>query len=222
MVKGSNRSSLSGRAIAIGVVATVIACHKQTLPQSVGKPVSICAAGHTISVLENKRYGTAVEVCGHVISPDGIQRVWEVERLYLRDKAGAGREFVPDDAASLQQSFGYYADVWSPDQEFLVLPLGRFEGFAVMVAAKGLEGLAAGQQGAIRLVDPGKDGDTGLWHEFGGWRQGHLLEFSAGLSGDKVSFTADVTSGRVWSATANRFEAITTKGRSKVLPSPPQ
>lgn len=221
MVTRPNRTARRGTAITLGVVVMIIACHKPTTPPSVSKSASGCAAGQTISVLENQRYGSAVEVCGQVISPDGIQKLWEVERLYVRNKAGARREFVPDDAASLQQSFGYYAGVWSPDQEFLVLPRGRFEGFAVMVAAKGLEGVAATQRGTIRLVDPGKDGDTGLWHEFGGWREGHLLEFSAGLSGDKVSFTTDVTSGRVWSATANTFEAITTTGRSKVLPSPP-
>jgi hypothetical protein len=98
----------------------------------------------------------------------------------------ARRFAIPIDADSLYQSLGYYTDVWSPDLEFLVLPLGRFEGYAVFKSAKAMTEIAAGKPNDfIRIQSPS---GIRFWHKFGQWVASSSFEFEAGLSDDFGSF----------------------------------
>jgi len=63
------------------------------------------------------------------------------------------------------------------------------------------------------------DESTGLWHEFVGWDDDHILRFSAGLSNKFVEFEFNPASGVVHTnaETASSFIAVTKNGIDKVL-----
>jgi hypothetical protein len=182
---------------------------------SAAPPDSDCAPGRRLLIAPNDRYGARVELCGDPRQPEYD---WEVEAVFVRDRHGRRGQFAAGDPISLEQSSVYFKEVWSPDGEFLVLPLGRFQGFAVYPARTAVEAIQTeGGARQLRLVDPLEVGYTALWHAFVGWHGPHLLDFVAGMSGEKVRFVADVSSGQVYSTSPEPFEVLASGGRQKIL-----
>jgi hypothetical protein len=103
------------------------------------------------------------------------------------EKAGTVVRFTPIDESSLKESAGFFKDVWSPDDEKLILPLGRYEGFVIFHATTALQDLAQNRFNQTIAVEL-KSG-TRLWHQFRRWRGGTCVEFDAGLSGVQTIFT---------------------------------
>jgi hypothetical protein len=124
-----------------------------------------------------------------------------VKYLTIKSAQG-GREvrFKPVDPSSLETSAGFFAEVWSPDQEFLVLPLGRFEGFAIAKSSEALQRLSGNTFNDFVRVQL-KSG-VRLWHEFQGWQGPSSFRFSAGLSGQQTPFMYDPPAHLLTSNTA--------------------
>jgi hypothetical protein len=168
----------------------------------------------------NAPYHLAVEFYGEYIGPDGeppTQLV--VDRIVVRDtRTGGVEKFMPDDADTLQSSFGYFTDVWSPDGAYLVLPLGRFQGFAVFASASAMEELREGHSRETIQIRLANGDSPMLWHEFLGWEGERVLRFSAGLSGRAVEFRFDPGTGDVRAETPapGSFRAVTRNGVTAV------
>jgi hypothetical protein len=111
-----------------------------------------------------------------------------IDRVAVRDdRTGTEIPFIPEEPENLNISSGFYTDVWSPDEEFLILPLGRFQGFRIYRAETAIQRLKNGAfDDSIRIrMRP----DTWLWHEFEGWKDRHTFLFTAGLSGDQTRYS---------------------------------
>jgi len=179
------------------------------------------ADGKLLATSFNHRFNLSIEFYGSWVGPDSAPRErWVVARIVSKDgKTGQSIQFTPDDSQTLRDSFGYFADVWSPDFEYLVLPLGRYEGFAVFQAGKVMEELRQQAQEKLQIKLTTKDSPL-LWHQFLGWQRDHVLRFSAGLSGTAVEFRYDPEAKRVYGLTNTfaSFRALTPTGEIPVQP----
>jgi hypothetical protein len=111
-----------------------------------------------------------------------------IDRVAIRDdRTGTEIPFIPEEPDALSISSGFYTDVWSPDEEFLILPLGRFQGFRIFKAETMIQRLKNGTfDDFIRIR---MQNGVGLWHEFEGWKDRHTFAFTACLSGDPARFS---------------------------------
>jgi hypothetical protein len=141
----------------------------------------------------NAKYKLSCNFYGNEVTLDDGRTVSVVSYVTVRDeRSNAESRFTPVDPSSLNEPGGFFQTVWSPDEEFLVLPLGRFDGFAIIRAGEALQRVAdRGYSDFLRI-----EMDTGarLWHEFGRWEQPARFSFNAGLSGDLLPFTYDAAS----------------------------
>jgi hypothetical protein len=132
--------------------------------------------------------GTEVEV--------GDRTVPVIHQLTLRS-AAASREvkYSPVDGPSETDASAYFTDVWSPDEEFVVLPLNRFNGFCIVRAAEVME--LVQKKSCSDTVRVRTETGTGLWHEFEKWEGDKSFIFKAGLSGDMTRLKYDISQGRL-------------------------
>ncbi|HEY5704135.1 MAG TPA: hypothetical protein VIS96_01010 [Terrimicrobiaceae bacterium] len=177
--------------------------------------------GTLLATSHNPRANLSVEFYGTWVGSDAAPREkWVVTRIAINDgSTGKKIRFTPDDPQTLRDSFGYFADVWSPDFNYLVLPLGRYEGFVVLPTGAVTKKLRKQGHGKIQIKLAGDDSPL-LWHEFLGWQRHHLLRFSAGLSGDSVEFQYDPEAKTVYGLanTPASFRAISAMGEIPIKP----
>jgi hypothetical protein len=115
--------------------------------------------------------------------------------IYIEDGNKHKTRFECRDAASVWLSSFAIQPAWSPSHEWLLLPDGRFNGFAAF-RAKELPHALADASKPLRV---GVSDVSGIrwWHEFVGWKSPTVFEFRAGLSGKFTSFECDLTTGQV-------------------------
>jgi hypothetical protein len=141
------------------ILPLMIACASEFKPNS--DPQS--SKPHVIKITPNQKYkleaifsGTDVEV--------GDRKVAVIEQLTIRSsETGQQIQYKRSDGPSSSDAHAYFTDVWSPDNEFLVLPLARFRGFCIERAA---EALAAIQKQSCFDMVPVRFESAALWHQF--------------------------------------------------------
>lgn len=100
-------------------------------------------------------------------------------------------EFIPDDPVSLEMSHASLQNAWSPDGRYLVLPLGRFAGFAVFDFSSPRDVMEYGRRlRDLMLLDMN---GVALWHSDVEWSGNETVLFRAGLSNTEFSFRWNVT-----------------------------
>ena len=122
------------------------------------------------------------------------------QNISIRNKENLWLTFNPIDHDTLRSSKGYYSKVWSPDGKYLVLPLGRIEGFAIFSSRyvqDNLKKLITKQYYGAELVPENtilifSEFEPPLWHEFIGWEGEHTLVVKAGLGKDLKQFRYDI------------------------------
>ena len=172
--------------LAAGLLTLVCSCAPTSSP-----PQAAARRDKELAVKENKKYHVRCVFYGEEVEAGAGRTAKVVRYVALKNESGDEARYAPADAAAAGDSDIYFTDVWSPDEEYLVLPRGRFEGFCIMKAPGAFESVKAGRcDDFIRVRE--KNG-TSLWHEFVGWGGG-LLTFKAGLSGDSFTFRYDLTS----------------------------
>ncbi len=98
--------------------------------------------------------------------PDGV--VNHITYVTLSDlRTNQTIRFAPSGLADLTDPQVFFTDVWSPNHEWLVLPLGQFYGFQVIHAATAMAEIRRRRpEQFIRLQGPQS---VGLSHQFAGW-----------------------------------------------------
>jgi hypothetical protein len=166
---------------------------------------------------ENLKYNLTCLFYGQEVSIRGGEKTKGIDAIVVRDQR-TGREvrFRPIDPESLYQSLGYYTDVWSPDEEFLVLPLGRFDGFAVLKSSEAMNVIATGKPNDFIRVQ--LDNGVRLWHKFDRWADRSSFGFQAGLSDDFASFRYSLTDRllTVQSSNVKSMVGINSKGHLRL------
>jgi len=127
------------------------------------------------------------------------------QEITLKNPQEKWLRFNALDHESLRSSKGYYSQVWSPDYNYLVLPLGRFEGFAIFTAPylqNHMERLVTKQYYGADLVPETtlkifSEFGPALWHEFVGWEGEHTLIIRVGLGNDLKKFWYNIKDNRL-------------------------
>jgi hypothetical protein len=144
-----------------------------------------------LSEAQNTKYQLTCTFHGKLLKLDNGSRQEETEYLTISDRQSGTRiVFKPSDPGSLQNSNGFFTKVWSPNSEWLVLPLGRFEGFRLIKSSQALEQLQNKQEGDFVRVQL-KSG-VRLWHHFDGWQGPASFLFDAGLSDRQFKFVFNI------------------------------
>lgn len=138
----------------------------------------------TRRIFENQKY--RLQCVFHVdqLKTETDRVIAHVSGITIKDQRG-GREaaYVPvDHNDSLDTSQGYFEDVWSPNEEYLLLPAGRFEGFCIIKASEAIKNVEEREcTDSIRVE---QQNGVRLWHQFRQWEGGASFSFKVGLSGD--------------------------------------
>lgn len=127
------------------------------------------------------------------------------KEISIRNAKNRWFTFKPVDQESLRSSKGYFSGVWSPDNKYLVLPLGRFEGFAIFSVSyikRNMQKLITKQYYGAELIPENtlkifSEFGPALWHEFAGWDGEHTLVIRAGLSKDFKQFWYDIDKNKL-------------------------
>jgi hypothetical protein len=128
-----------------------------------------------------------------------------VEGVSVRDgHKGSEAIYSPEGggAEELLTSQAYFADVWSPDGEYLVLPLGPSRGFCVIRSAGALKTLKRRRcDDFIRVLDyrPGAEVKrAAYYHDWGGWQTATAFGFTAGAADGRRAFVYDAARGELY------------------------
>jgi len=146
---------------------------------------------YVIKITPNQKYkleaifsGTDVEV--------GDRKVPVIEQLTIRSsETGQQIQYRHSDGPSTSDAHAYFTDVWSPDDELLVLPLDRFRGFCIVRAAEALAAIQ--KQSCLDTILVRAVAGTAMWHQFEKWDTNQSFIFNAGLSGDRTRLKYDIS-----------------------------
>jgi hypothetical protein len=169
--------------LAAGLLALVSPCAPRSSPPQTAAPRE-----HVLSVKENRKYKVRCVFYGEEMEVGANLKAKVVRYVAVRNEGGDEARYAPLDAAAGDSDI-YFDDVWSPDEEYLVLPRGRSEGFCIVKARGAFEGVKARR--CDDFIKVRETNGTALWHEFVGW-DGESLTFKAGLSGDSFTFAYDL------------------------------
>lgn len=154
-----------------------------------------CGANATqpIFAATNAKYGIATEFFGTWVGPDQDPKTqFSVTRVVVRKAASnASAQYRPADADAAERSLMYFRDVWSPDLEYLVLPAGRFDGFAVFNSRSAVPDVKSNRPAdsvSIRYRGQARS----LPQIFRGWSGGHALLFDVQFETSSISFSYDL------------------------------
>ena len=171
---------------------------------------------YVIKITPNQKYkleaifsGTNVEV--------GDRKVAVIEQLTIRSsETGQHVQYKRSDAPSSSDANAYFTDVWSPDDEFLVLPLDRFSGFCIVRAADALAAIQ--KQSCLDTVLVRAETGTALWHQFENWDTNQSFIFNAGLSDDQIRLKYDILQERLTALEPNVsfLEGENSRGKIKI------
>lgn len=108
-----------------------------------------------------------------------------INRVVFRDnKTGAEVRYEP--TGQIPAGNFYFTEVWSPDEEYLILPIGTFQGFGVFEAKDALKSIKENNYFDTIKVKSVNSGFFG--HDFEKWEDNSTFSFKAGLDGDMFEF----------------------------------
>jgi len=176
-------------------------------------------------VIENSKYALqCIFKLAEMNGDDGSPPIKYVESVSIKNvRTGEDAGYAPVDGNdSLLFSQGYFAEVWSPDEEYLLLPAGRYEGFCIVKAGRALSSIKnrrCTDTIKVELERPDMEVKRlGLWHEFEKWESGSEFSFRAGLENEHVTLRYDIAKRKLVAVagTTNEVVGINKKGRLKV------
>lgn len=123
---------------------------------------------------ENFRYGDNDEFSTKIIR----------HVIFRSNETGAEVEYKP--TGGLPAGDFYFTGIWSPDEEYLVLPIGMFEGFGIFKTKDGLENIKSNKYFDTIKVKLNTSG--WFYHSFEKWEDDSTFSFRAGLDGDMFAY----------------------------------
>ena len=195
--------------IAFSLLLNFAACSRARPPQ----PIKT-ANNFFIKSSENRKYNLACLFHGEEIVTGTGEKLSVIRYVALRDNAtGKELRYVPLDETSISSSQGYFTSAWSPDEEYLVLPRGRFKGFCIIKSGAAFESVEKNQ--CSDFIQIQATNETNLWHEFVKWNDDHTFIFKAGLSGDDFNFAYNLPKQELTALlpSARSFTAENSKGK---------
>lgn len=113
-----------------------------------------------------------------------------IEYIVFKDtKTGQSIKYDPKSDTRQAADF-FFADIWSPDGTYLVLPLGKYEGFAIYNAKTAIPDIMAGKPADTIRVWTGQA--RRFWHNFDGWSGPASFRFKAELEGSSIPYQYNI------------------------------
>jgi len=132
---------------------------------------------HVIKVEPNHKYKLEAIFSGIDVEV-GDRKVPSIQQVTIRSsETGQQFQYSRPDGPSQSDSNAYFTDVWSPDDELLLLPLDRFRGFCIIRAAEALSAIQ--KQSCADTVRVRAQTGSSLWHQFEKWDTGQSFIFNA-------------------------------------------
>jgi hypothetical protein len=169
-----------------------------------------------IRVIENHKYNLEAVFSGYDLEV-GERTVKVIDSLTIRSRVtGQEVKYERADGPSTSDAHAYFTDVWSPDEELLVLPLNRFYGFCIIRASEALDSIQR-QKCAdfvrVRNETPPKEA---FGHDFEKWDGNESFVFKAGLYGDDTRLRYEISSGRLTALDSNLRDIEGENGKGKI------
>ena len=140
------------------------------IEQKTNRKYDLTATFHGI----NFRYGNDNELSAKII-----------RSIIFRDnRTGAEVEYKP--TGDRPAGDFYFTEIWSPDEEYLILPIGTFQGFGVFEAKNALEKIKYNNY--FDTIKVKLDSGGFFAHAFEKWEDDSTFSFRAGLDGDMFAY----------------------------------
>lgn len=112
----------------------------------------------------------------------------------------------------------YFTEIWSPNEEYLILPIGKFEGFGIFEAKDALKNIKSNKYFDTLKV---KSENSGWFrHDFEKWENDSAFSFRAGLYGDMFAFKYNAAKSELYCYEGDCEESdfgINNKGKIKAI-----
>jgi hypothetical protein len=178
--------------------------------QSVSKPNA--SQTDVIKVTENHKYKLEAVFSGYDVEV-GERTEKVIDSLTIRSQV-TGQEVkharVDGPAQSLTRA--YITDLWSPDEEFMVMPRSQLK-FCIIRAAEALDSIQ--KQTCSDTVSVYVQSGPSLFLDFEKWDGDEAFIFKAGLYGDDTRLKYEISSGRLTALDSNiiKIEGMNSKGK---------
>lgn len=164
----------------------------------------------------NFRFGENDEIVEKIIThivfrdnSNGLEIKYKPQTGDISESTGIASIVTPD---------FYFTEVWSPDEEYLILPIGKFEGFGIFEAEDALKNVKSNKYFDTLKV---KSENSGWFrHDFEKWENDSTFSFRAGLYGDMFAFKYNAAKSELYCYKANCEESnigINNKGKIKAI-----
>ena len=149
---------------------------------------------------ENQKYHiTALFYGENMLYGDNNEYTIPVIHYMILSDNDTGTEagYSPTDSTTEAADF-YFTDVWSPDEEYIVLPNGKRNGFAIFEAKNALNNIRENKYFDTIKVNMRSSETAFYWHEFEKWEDNSIISFKAGLDGDMDTFKYNLAKGELY------------------------
>lgn len=170
-----------------------------------------------ITKTENHKYKLEAIFFGHA-EEVGERTEKIIDTLTIRSQV-TGQEVkhtrVEGPAHSLTRA--YITDLWSPDEEYLVMPQSQLK-FCIIRAAEALDRIqkqtCSDEVSVYVALGPVHSGPS-LWLDFEKWDGAESFVFKAGVYGDDTRLKYEISSGRLTALDSNilKLEGSNSKGK---------
>jgi hypothetical protein len=114
-----------------------------------------------------------------------------IEYIILKDdKSGNSVKYMAKSETAQAADF-YFIDIWSPDGTYLILPIGKLEGFGIFKARTAIADIKAKKYTDTLVV--WKYEARRYWHTFDAWNGPATFRFKGEMEGDTFQFAYDIT-----------------------------
>jgi hypothetical protein len=183
-------------------------CHSDW--PAAGKPTA--SQPQVITTRENRKYKLEAIFSGFDFESGGrTDKI--IDTLTIRNLV-TGQEVkharYDDPAQSLTHA--YITDLWSPDEEYLVIPKTQLA-FCIIRAGEAFEHIQ--KQTCSDTVSVYVQSGPSLWLDFERWDGHESFVFKAGVYGDDTRLRYEISSGRLTALDSNilRIEGMNSKGK---------
>jgi len=173
------------------LLLALFACHRE--PYNGGH--SIVRADDEARILferPNQAAGVTAQFFGRATDPASRPSLL-IDHITLKNtRSGETVTYAPD-VTTRQAADFFFADVWSPDGQYLVLPLDKYDGFAIYRAQTAIADVKRGTPADTVRVWTGEA--RKYWHVFDGWTAPASLRFRGELERSSFAFEYRIGDG---------------------------
>ncbi len=169
----------------------------------------------------NRKYNIKATFYGTILrfGDNGEDEAKIIRQIVFQDeKTGNEVRYIPPENSSQQAADFYFTNIWSPDEEHAVLPIGKFEGFAIFESKDILANVKGNKY--FDTIKVKLEGSGWFWHDFDNWEDDSIFAFRAGLDGDMFAYKYNLANKELYcyqEKCENSDVGVNAEGKAKVI-----